>query len=97
VAEGQPVTFVVTLSKASGKTVTVNYATADGTATQPEDYNAASGALTFVPGDTSETFTVTTKNDAENGSEAFNVTLSSASNAMISDGAASATLTGVTP
>ncbi len=97
VVEGQPVTFVVTLSKASGKTVTVNYATSDGTATQPEDYNAVSGTLTFVPGDTSESFTVTTKNDTENVNEAFNVTLSGQTNATINDGTATATLTGMTP
>lgn len=95
VAEGQPVTFVVTLSKASGKPVTVDFTTSDGTAQQPEDYNAASGTLTFVPGDTSESFTVTTKNDAEAGSEQFNVTLSNPSNATISDGTAVATLTAV--
>ena len=35
--------FTVSLGAASGKTVTVDYATADGTATQPADYTAASG------------------------------------------------------
>ena len=35
--------------------MTVNYATADGTATAGRDYAAASGTLTFAPGDTVET------------------------------------------
>ncbi len=44
--------FTVSLSAASGQTVTVNYATADGTATVADsDYQAiASTTLTFLPG-----------------------------------------------
>ena len=43
-------TFTVTLSGASGKTVTVDYATADGTATSPADYTSAAGTVSFAPG-----------------------------------------------
>lgn len=44
--------FTVTLSQASSQTVTVNYATADNTATVAgNDYVAGSGTLTFAPGD----------------------------------------------
>ena len=55
VAEGNAGTttlgFTVTLSAASGQTVTVGYATANGTATTADgDYLAASGTLTFAPG-----------------------------------------------
>jgi len=44
--------FTVTLSAPSGRNVTVNYATANSTATQPGDYTSTSGTLTFTPADT---------------------------------------------
>ncbi|MCU0116599.1 hypothetical protein N8H09_17700 [Curtobacterium flaccumfaciens] len=46
--------FTVSLSAASGQTVSVNYATADGTATAGSDYVARSGTLTFAPGTTAQ-------------------------------------------
>ena len=48
------IVFRVTLESASSGTVTVNYATADGTATAGEDYTATSGTLTFAPGETEQ-------------------------------------------
>src|SRR5205823_1483195 len=54
-----PFVFTVTLSNASSQTVTVSYATADGTATTADsDYVAASGTVTFAPGTTSQAVTV---------------------------------------
>lgn len=53
------VVFTVSLSQASGKTITVDYATANGTKTAGTDYTAAAGTLTFNPGETSKTVTVT--------------------------------------
>ncbi|MBJ7901109.1 MAG: hypothetical protein GC158_14595, partial [Cyanobacteria bacterium RI_101] len=50
--------FQVTLSGVSGQTVTVNYATVNGTATAGEDYTAMSGTLTFFPGATSQVVVV---------------------------------------
>ena len=47
--------FPVRLSAASGRTVTVEYATRALSATSDEDYRAASGSLTFEPGSTGET------------------------------------------
>jgi PKD repeat protein len=47
-----PATFTVSLSGPCSDPVTVNYATADGTATAGGDYQAASGTLTFSPGQT---------------------------------------------
>ena len=46
--------FQVTLSGVSVQPVTVDYATADGTATAGSDYTASSGTLTFFPGTTSQ-------------------------------------------
>ena len=56
-------TFTVTMSPANSTSVTVNYATADGTATAPANYTATSGTLTFTAGATSRTFTVPVRND----------------------------------
>jgi uncharacterized repeat protein (TIGR01451 family) len=50
--------FVLTLSAASGKTVSVNYATANGTATANSDFQPRSGSLTIPPGQTSATVIV---------------------------------------
>ncbi|MFL6334996.1 MAG: Calx-beta domain-containing protein [Pyrinomonadaceae bacterium] len=79
-------TFAVTLLPASGQIVTVNYATADGTAAQPGDYAAASGTLTFGPGETSKSISVTVNGDTSNEpDETFFVNLSGAVNATIAD------------
>jgi hypothetical protein len=56
-------TFTVSLSSASGQTVTVQYATADGSAVAGTDYAAAGGTLTFKPGVTSQTVTITVYGD----------------------------------
>ncbi|MFZ6005504.1 MAG: beta strand repeat-containing protein, partial [Actinomycetota bacterium] len=80
-------TFTVTLSAASEQTATVAYATADSTASAglTDDYDAASGTLTFAPGDTSETLTVNVNRDSHaEPSEAFLVNLSSPTNAVLS-------------
>jgi large repetitive protein len=79
-------TFTVTLSAASGQTVTVNWATADDMAVQPDDYTASSGLLTFAPGDTTKTFGVTVKGDIiAELDETFRVVLTSPSNAVLAD------------
>ena len=56
-------TFTVTLSTASSQPVTVTYATANGTATAGSDYQAASGTVTFAPGETSKTINVLVNGD----------------------------------
>ena len=55
--------FTVSLSAASGQTVTVDYATADQTALSPGDYTATSGTLTFTPGQTTRQITVAVQGD----------------------------------
>jgi hypothetical protein len=52
-------TFTVSLSAPVNGNVSVHYATANGTASAPGDYAAASGTLTFAPGDTQKTVSVT--------------------------------------
>jgi hypothetical protein len=79
-------TFTVTLSAASGRTVTVNFATANGSASSSSDYVAQSGSLSFTPGTTTRTISVTVRGDnSRESNETFNVNLSNASNASIAD------------
>jgi len=79
-----PAQMAVNLSFASGQTVTVNYATADGTATSGSDYTATSGTLTFAPGVTTQTIDVPIIDDASlEPGETFTVTLSSPVNATL--------------
>ena len=86
--------FTVSLSAASGWTVTVDWATSDGTATAGTDYTAGSGTLTFAAGDTSKTFDVAVTGDtADEDNETFTVTLSNASNASVPDATATGTIT----
>ncbi len=87
-------TFSVSLSAAATSAVTVNYATANGTATAGSDYVAASGTLTFAAGTTSQTLAVTVNGDTTGEpNETFTVTLSSASGATLADASATGTLT----
>jgi hypothetical protein len=81
-------TFTVTLSAPSDQPVTVAYATADGSATAGSDYQAASGTLTFAPGETTGTITVLVNGDrlGEGFFEYFFVNLNGATNAIIADG-----------
>ena len=86
--------FTVTLSAASGQTVSVNYATADGTATQPADYTNTSGTLTFTPGQTTRTITVPVIGETvPEANETFFVNLSGAVNATIADNQGLGTIT----
>jgi hypothetical protein len=80
---GSPFTVTVTRTGGSDGTVTVDFATTNGSATGGAsctagiDYVTTSGTLTFVDGDTSETFDVTICNDMDvEGDETINYTLS---------------------
>jgi aryl-phospho-beta-D-glucosidase BglC (GH1 family)/ribosomal protein L35AE/L33A len=85
--------FTVTLSKASSQTVTVQYATANGTATAGSDYTAASGAITFAPGETSRTVAVPiTRDTLAEATETFTLLLSNATGATITRSTATGTI-----
>ncbi len=87
-------TFAVTLSAASSSTVTVKYDTANGTATSGSDYQAASGTVTFAPGDTSKPVTITVNGDTDaESNETFAVNLSVPTNATIADAQGLGTIT----
>ena len=78
--------FIVTLSRASTKTITLGYATAPGTAVAPHDFTAATGTLTFPPGQTTRQIMIPVR-DALTGTadEQFTVVLSNPQNATIAD------------
>ena len=86
--------FVVTLNPASDESVTVDYATANGSASDGDDYTAKSGSLTFNAGDTTKTIQVSIIDDTVvDNNETLTITLSNASGADISDGQATGTIT----
>ena len=90
--------FAVTLDRSSTGTVTVEYATSDGTATAGDDYTATSGTLTFAPGDREKTIAVPVLDDAnDEGEETMTLRLSNASGANIVDGEATGTITNSDP
>ena len=98
-ASGATVDFVVSMSRASTSTVTVDYATKDGTATAGADYTATSGTLTFAPGEEEKTVSVPVINDGlDEGSETFTFTLSNPSGgAYLVDATATGTITNDDP
>ena len=76
--------FEVSLSQSSSLEVTVSYATRDSTAEAATDYSAASGVLTFSPGETAKTVSVTVNGDDEvEADETFALSLSSPSNGQV--------------
>ena len=89
-APGATLDFAVRLNAAAAGTVTVDYATADGTATAGEDYTAASGTVTFAAGETSKTVSVEVLDDAvDEGEETMTLRFSNASGATLVGAAAS--------
>ena len=95
------VEFEVSLNRTFSGTahrVTVNYATADGTAKADEDYTATSGSLTFAAGERVKTVRVPILDDAiDEGEETFTLRLSNARGARIGDGEATGTIANADP
>ena len=94
-AEGdREITFAVTLGAVSSFEVTVDWTTADGTATADADYVAADGRLIFAPGQTEATIAVVVFNDAlDEGAETLTVVLNNPTNATVADDTATGTIT----
>ncbi len=72
--------FTVVRTGGSTGTLTVDYATTDGTAIAGQDYTAASGTLTFLNGETSKNIQVPITNDSTTEpDETFTLSLANAS------------------
>ena len=85
--------FSVTLSNPSSSVITVNYATADGTAVAGLDYTAVSGVVSFSAGATSRTITVPIIGDTlAEPNETFTVNLSAPVNATLATTQATGTI-----
>ena len=87
VAVQTTMTFTITLSAASSSSITVSYATKDGTATVGnKDYKSVSGTVTFSAGQTSKAVAVIVYGDiTPESDEIFTVGLSSPVNATIAN------------
>ena len=85
--------FNVALAPLATNTVTVAFATANGSATTPDDYLATNGVLTFVPGQTTATVTVRVVGETNiEPDEAFYLILSNPTNATLSRSQAAGTI-----
>ena len=88
-----PVAFKVTLDSVSGADVTVDYATADGTATAAEDYTPVAGTLTIPAGSSSaEILVPVAGDDVDESNETFTLTLSGAQNVELARSSITATI-----
>ncbi len=84
----------VTLNQASSSPVSVDYATADGTATAGKDYTPVSGTLTFAAGETQKTVTVQSLDDGiHEPNETLSLTLSGATSGVVIGPRPTATVT----
>jgi DNA-binding beta-propeller fold protein YncE len=85
--------FTVSLSTPFALPVTVNYATADGTAAAGTNYTATSGTLTFAPGATSDTIRVPLLDSgSQTTSLTFSVVLSNPQAATLSQSQGTGTI-----
>jgi chitinase len=76
--------FSVLLTNANGSSVSVDDTTADGTAVAGSDYTSKSGTLTFTPGQTSKTVSVSITDDAlAEDDETFTLNLSNATGGLL--------------
>ncbi|MCS7465423.1 S8 family serine peptidase [Stieleria sp. ICT_E10.1] len=87
--------FTVSLSASSIHSVTVDFATADGSGEAGTDYTAAAGTLTFAPGETEKEVAVLVHGDTvDETNESFSVLLSHSINASVGDAEGIGTIIG---
>ncbi len=85
--------FTVTLNKATRKQIVVDYATSNGTALSPADYNSRNTSLIIYPGDLDAAIFIPITGDfIDETDETFGLTLKSAINATVANGTATATI-----
>ena len=98
VYENQVAALDVTLNWTSCTTITVDYNTSNGSAVAGSDYVAKSGKLTFSPGQTKKTVTVTIIDDnASEPNENFYVMLKNHVNVIPGDPTGKVTISGLEP
>ena len=91
------VAFVVSLDRPGSAVVTVDYATADGTATAPAKYIATRGTLRFGAAETRRTIRVPVRDDDVDGeleATTFTLTFRNPSSAALAGNLAALTVTG---
>jgi Calx-beta domain/Cohesin domain/Carboxypeptidase regulatory-like domain len=88
--------FVFTFTRSGNATAfssVLNYATANGTATAPGDYAAASGSVTFAPNETTKTVTVNVVGDTVvEPNETFTVSITSVTNGIVATATGTGTI-----
>ncbi len=92
-AGGASLAFTAKLSKKAKKAAKFSYATSDGTASSPADYDAASGTAKIAKKKKSATILVTVAGDTlSEGDETFTLTLSKPKNSKLGDASATGTI-----
>jgi hypothetical protein len=90
--------FTIRLNHRSVQTVSVNYATSNGTASAGSDYQAVSGSLTFAPFEQVKTVSVPILGDVQpETNETFYLNLTGAVNGSVSSSQIAATIVNYTP
>ena len=81
---GATLDFVVALSSAAGRTITVSYATVAESAAAGADFDSLAGTLVFAPGETTRTVAVPLVDDGfAEGSETLRLELSAPTGALL--------------
>lgn len=94
ISEGASAVFTISRTGTASASLSVNYATSNGSAAAPVDFGAVSGTMTFLPWETARTFAVTVLDDGvSEGAEQFAAVLSApSSGGSIGTGTATATI-----